>query len=181
MLINSCIADGAGTYRTCRDVATCPIRPPLQTHLHAVCRGKNPAAPKKVASRKGNSAPHVGLPQPDPAPPLRILAGPSLLRHVFDSPRGFSVYRTRVSSRGPGEFIERSWRPRAKFLVAEDEGHDALGWRHGVGLLEKYSRPGASLFFGADMRGRVPFARRNPNSGKDGEADRSGRKSPPET
>ncbi|MGA8771536.1 MAG: hypothetical protein WB610_14345 [Rhodomicrobium sp.] len=24
--------------------------------------------------------------------------------------------------------------------MAKDKGHDALGWRHGVGLLEKYSR-----------------------------------------
>jgi hypothetical protein len=39
--------------------------------------------------------------------------------------------------------------------VAKDEGHDALGWRHGVGLLEKYSRPEASLFFGADIGGGV--------------------------
>ena len=72
-----------------------------------------------------------------------------------------AVYRTRVPSRGPGESIERSWRPRAKAIVAKGEGHDALGWRHGVGLLEKYSRPEASLFFGADIGGRVPIARRN--------------------
>ena len=45
---------------------TCPIRPPLQTHLHAVCRGKIPARPKKVPSRKGNSAPDVGLRSPTP-------------------------------------------------------------------------------------------------------------------
>ena len=65
-------------------------------------------------------------------------------------------YRTRVPSRGPGESIERSWRPRANAIVAKDKGHDALGWRHEVGLLEKYSRPEASLFFGADSGGGVP-------------------------
>ena len=67
-----------------------------------------------------------------------------------------AVYRTRVPSRGPGESIERSWRPRAKSIVAKGKGHDALGWRHGVGLLEKYNRPEASLFFGADIGGGVP-------------------------
>ena len=40
--------------------------------------------------------------------------------------------------------------------MAKGKGHDALGWRHGVGLLEKYSRPAASLFFGADIGGGVP-------------------------
>jgi len=45
---------------------TRPIRPPLQTRLHAVCRGKIPAAPKKAPSRKGNSAPDVGLSSPTP-------------------------------------------------------------------------------------------------------------------
>ena len=40
-----------------------------------------------------------------------------------------------------------------EFLVVKDKSHDALGWRHGVGLLEKYSRPEASLFFGADIGG----------------------------
>jgi len=29
-----------------------------------------------------------------------------------------AVYRTSVPSRGPGESIERSWRPRAKYIVA---------------------------------------------------------------
>jgi len=65
-----------------------------------------------------------------------------------------AVYRTRVPSRGPGESIVRSWRPRAKFLVAKDKGHDALGWRHGVGLLEKYSRPCGLLIFRRRHRGR---------------------------
>ena len=67
-----------GRYRTCRDMRyrTCPIRPPLQTHLHAVCRGRSPRKTEKSPSRKGNSAPDVGLSQPDPAPPLRYLAGP---------------------------------------------------------------------------------------------------------
>ena len=39
--------------------------------------------------------------------------------------------------------------------MAEGQSHGALGWRRGVGLLEKYSRPEASLFFGADIGGGV--------------------------
>ena len=65
-----------------------------------------------------------------------------------------AVYRTRVSSRGPGESIARSWRPRAKFLAVKDKGHDTLGWRHGVGLLEKYSRPCGLLIFRRRHRGQ---------------------------
>src|SRR5271157_3875306 len=103
-------------------------------------------------------------------PPMSGFRSPTPRRH-FVSRRPFAfgtrvtivllraVYRTRVPSRGPGESIERSWRPRAKSIAAKGESHDALGWRHGVGLLEKYSRPEASLFFGADIGGGVPGGR----------------------
>src|SRR5271165_4297200 len=91
-----------------------------------------------------------------------------------------AVYRTRVPSRGPGESIERSWRPRAKYSVAKGESHDALGWRHGVGLLEKYSRPSASLFSGADMGGGVPICDKTQRQASDDETTRAQQQSPQE-
>jgi hypothetical protein len=83
---------------------TRPIRPPLQTHLHAVCRGRIPARPKKVPSRKGNSAPAVGLSSPTPrrhSVSRRPIAFGTRVTIVLLR----AVYRTRVPSRGPGESI----------------------------------------------------------------------------
>jgi hypothetical protein len=143
-------------YRTCRDMRyrTRPIHTPLQTRLHAACRGKIPASPRKVPSRKGNSAPDVG--PSSPTPRRHSVISPALrfwdTRH--DSPHACGLSNTRPKSRARRDY-SRSWRPRAKVLVAKGESHDALGWRRGVGLHEKYSRPPASLFFGADSGGGV--------------------------
>jgi hypothetical protein len=144
-------------YRTCRDMRyrTRPIHTPLQTRLHAACRGKIPAPPKKVPSRKGNSAPAVGPSSPTPRRHSVISPALRFWDTCHDSPPSCGLSNTRPKSRARRVY-SRSWRPRAKFLVAKDKGHDALGWRHGVGLLEKYSRPEASLFFGADIGGGVP-------------------------
>ena len=111
------------------------------------------ARPKKPRRAKGTPPPDVGLSQPDPAPPLRILAESPAFGTRVTIVLMLAVYRTRVPSRGPGESIERSWRPRAKSIVAKDQSHDALGWRHGVGLLEKYSRPCGLLIFRRRHRG----------------------------
>jgi hypothetical protein len=54
--------DVTGRYRTCRDMRyrTRPIRPPLQTRLHAVCRGRIAASPKKARRAKGTQPPMSG-------------------------------------------------------------------------------------------------------------------------
>ena len=135
---------------------TRPIRPPYKRTYMRFVGSPVLAYPQKSPSRKGYSAPRCRAKQPDPAPPLRYLAG----LPAFGNTRLIVLlragYQTRVPSRGPGESIKRSWRPRAKIHVAKGHRHNALGWRHGVGLLEKYSRPEASLFFGADIGGRSP-------------------------
>ena len=133
---------------------------------------KIPAAPKKPRRAKGTPPPMSGqAARPRAATPLsrRPFAFGTRVTIVLLT---CGLSNTRPKSRARRVY-SRSWRPRAKFLVAKGESHDALGWRHGVGLLEKYSRPPASLFFGADIGGGVPFARRNARPKSDGEAERS--------
>src|SRR6516162_7126946 len=61
MLIHSCIADGARDLSDMPRYAACPIRPPLQTHLHAVCRGKIPHHRKKSRRAMGILPPTSGF------------------------------------------------------------------------------------------------------------------------
>ena len=133
---------------------TRPIRTPLQTHLHVVCRGTRPAARKKTRRAKRELRPRCRALAARPRAATPLSRRPSAFGTRVTIVLMLAVYRTRVPSRGPGKSIERSWRPRAKSIVAKDESHDALGWRHGVGLLEKYSRPCGLLIFRRRHRGR---------------------------
>src|SRR6516165_11964720 len=50
-----------GRYRTCRNMRHVRYRPPLQTHLHAVCRGKFPHHRKKSRRAMGILPPGSGF------------------------------------------------------------------------------------------------------------------------
>ena len=116
------------------------------------------ARPKKASRAKGTRPPMSGFRSPTPRRHFVITPALRFWDTRHDSPPACGLSNTRPKSRA--RRVHRTkLRPRAKFLVAKGESHDALGWRHGVGLLEKYSRPAASLFFGADIGGGVPSGR----------------------
>lgn len=88
---------------------------------------------KSLLANKMRLPPMSGL-QPDPAPP----------------PRKMQVSLCNSESTMAGLAASR------RSSVAKGRVRMALGWRHGVGLLEKHSRPStASLFFGADIGGEA--------------------------
>ena len=193
-----------GRYRTCRDMRyrTRPIHPPLQTHLHAVCRGKIPHHRKKpVAQRELRPRCRAFAARPRAATPLsrRPFAFGTRVTIVLLR----AVYRTRVPSRGPGEFIvgagglarNPSWL-KAKATTRSAGGTGSACSKNIVGLRPPYfSAPTSGAEFPAGdrfwdtrhdsprllglsnrrpkSRSRFVFARRNPKPKRDGEGRRS--------